>query len=314
MRSPSFGCVWGHFIPPRACCLQGAACGNRRAGVLATRRARSVRKANRARNLLRARGDAVFAAPFFRHPRRNRTMQLLDCIETQLISNRLPLVGVSVAAVPYANTPVRPHAALARLRRDAARRRDRRERRRLPAGAELRAAGERPLGPLRGARERGARRGVGAGLVGPRAPRGAAVRPPGLAARRSRSSAWAPSATCPIAIEGQPPDRGRGARRRGAHRRGRRAPATCSGCSARCAAACGRRSREDVTLGAGRLPQPALPAPRGADEARCVAARRVPVRAQRPAGHLKPRPRCGSGPTDQSGFLIVIAPRICPTE
>jgi hypothetical protein len=33
-------------------------------------------------------------------------MQLLDCIETQLIANRLPLVGVSVAAVPYANTPV----------------------------------------------------------------------------------------------------------------------------------------------------------------------------------------------------------------
>lgn len=33
-------------------------------------------------------------------------MQLLDCIETQLIANRLPLVGVSVAAVAYANTPV----------------------------------------------------------------------------------------------------------------------------------------------------------------------------------------------------------------
>jgi hypothetical protein len=33
-------------------------------------------------------------------------MQLLDHIETQLISNRLPLVAVSVAAVPYANTPV----------------------------------------------------------------------------------------------------------------------------------------------------------------------------------------------------------------
>lgn len=33
-------------------------------------------------------------------------MQLLDRIETQLISNRLPLVAVSVAAVPYANTPV----------------------------------------------------------------------------------------------------------------------------------------------------------------------------------------------------------------
>jgi hypothetical protein len=33
-------------------------------------------------------------------------MQLLDQIETQLISNRLPLVAVSVAAVPYANTPV----------------------------------------------------------------------------------------------------------------------------------------------------------------------------------------------------------------
>lgn len=33
-------------------------------------------------------------------------MQLLDCIESQLIANRLPLVGVSIAAVPYANTPV----------------------------------------------------------------------------------------------------------------------------------------------------------------------------------------------------------------
>jgi hypothetical protein len=33
-------------------------------------------------------------------------MHLLDRIETQLISNRLPLVGVTVAAVPYANTPV----------------------------------------------------------------------------------------------------------------------------------------------------------------------------------------------------------------
>jgi hypothetical protein len=33
-------------------------------------------------------------------------MDLLERIETQLISNRLPLVAVSVAAVPYANTPV----------------------------------------------------------------------------------------------------------------------------------------------------------------------------------------------------------------
>lgn len=33
-------------------------------------------------------------------------MHLLDRIETQLISNRLPLVAVSVAAVPYANTPI----------------------------------------------------------------------------------------------------------------------------------------------------------------------------------------------------------------
>src|SRR3954471_19922088 len=33
-------------------------------------------------------------------------MQLLDRIETQLIANRLPLVAVTVAAVPYANTPV----------------------------------------------------------------------------------------------------------------------------------------------------------------------------------------------------------------
>ncbi len=33
-------------------------------------------------------------------------MQLLDRIETQLISNRLPLVAITVAAVPYANTPV----------------------------------------------------------------------------------------------------------------------------------------------------------------------------------------------------------------
>src|SRR5262249_30510078 len=35
-----------------------------------------------------------------------RTMELLDRIETQLISNRLPLVAITVAAVPYANTPV----------------------------------------------------------------------------------------------------------------------------------------------------------------------------------------------------------------
>jgi hypothetical protein len=33
-------------------------------------------------------------------------MDLLDRIETQLVSNRLPLVAITVAAVPYANTPV----------------------------------------------------------------------------------------------------------------------------------------------------------------------------------------------------------------
>src|SRR3954467_14711818 len=33
-------------------------------------------------------------------------MDLLDRIETQVISNRLPLVAITVAAVPYANTPV----------------------------------------------------------------------------------------------------------------------------------------------------------------------------------------------------------------
>src|SRR5258708_11713691 len=33
-------------------------------------------------------------------------MELLDRIETQLMSNRLPLVAITVAAVPYANTPV----------------------------------------------------------------------------------------------------------------------------------------------------------------------------------------------------------------
>jgi hypothetical protein len=33
-------------------------------------------------------------------------MHLLDRIESQLIANRLPLVGITVAAVPYANTPV----------------------------------------------------------------------------------------------------------------------------------------------------------------------------------------------------------------
>lgn len=33
-------------------------------------------------------------------------MDLLERIETQLVSNRLPLVGITVAAVPYANTPV----------------------------------------------------------------------------------------------------------------------------------------------------------------------------------------------------------------
>ena len=33
-------------------------------------------------------------------------MELLEQIESQLISNRLPLVAVTVAAVPYANTPI----------------------------------------------------------------------------------------------------------------------------------------------------------------------------------------------------------------
>jgi hypothetical protein len=33
-------------------------------------------------------------------------MDLLDRIENQMIANRLPLMGVTVAAVPYANTPV----------------------------------------------------------------------------------------------------------------------------------------------------------------------------------------------------------------
>jgi hypothetical protein len=33
-------------------------------------------------------------------------MHLLDSIEAQLISNRLPLVAVTLAAVPYANTPI----------------------------------------------------------------------------------------------------------------------------------------------------------------------------------------------------------------
>jgi hypothetical protein len=33
-------------------------------------------------------------------------MQLLERIESQLIANRLPLVGITLAAVPYANTPV----------------------------------------------------------------------------------------------------------------------------------------------------------------------------------------------------------------
>jgi hypothetical protein len=33
-------------------------------------------------------------------------MNLLDPIESQLVSNRLPLVAITVAAVPYANTPV----------------------------------------------------------------------------------------------------------------------------------------------------------------------------------------------------------------
>ena len=33
-------------------------------------------------------------------------MHLLDRIESQLIANRLPLMGITVAAVPYANTPI----------------------------------------------------------------------------------------------------------------------------------------------------------------------------------------------------------------
>jgi hypothetical protein len=45
----------------------------------------------------------VATKPFYME---DEDMHLLDHIETQLISNRLPLVAVTVAAVPYANTPV----------------------------------------------------------------------------------------------------------------------------------------------------------------------------------------------------------------
>jgi hypothetical protein len=34
------------------------------------------------------------------------TMQLLDYIESQIAANRLPLVAITLAAVPYANTPI----------------------------------------------------------------------------------------------------------------------------------------------------------------------------------------------------------------
>src|ERR1700752_1166706 len=65
-----------------------------------------MQKANCARKLLHLEEvvGTTRTQPLLRS--RSRSMELLDRIETQLISNRLPLVAITVAAVPYANTPV----------------------------------------------------------------------------------------------------------------------------------------------------------------------------------------------------------------
>ena len=194
-------------------------------------------------------------------------MQLLDCIETQLISNRLPLVGVSVAAVPYANTPVvltlhwhgfvetrladvtdANVVAYQPVPSSALQVNDRWDRFEELEHAVLDVAWE-------------------LGLVGPRAARGAALRPPRRAPRRSRSSAWAPSATLPVAIEGQPPvvaevpdgEELIDAAGRAGYVQWLFRPVR-GGVWAEVA--------EDVTLAGGRLSQPAVPAPGGPDAAR----------------------------------------------
>src|SRR5260221_3677286 len=79
--------------------------GIHREGVLATPARSFMRQTRRARMLLCLVGGygtyrrvALLTG--------GRRMHLLDRIETQLIANRLPLVAITVAAVPYVNTPV----------------------------------------------------------------------------------------------------------------------------------------------------------------------------------------------------------------
>ena len=186
-------------------------------------------------------------------------MHLLDCIETQLVSNRLPLVAVTRCRRPLREYAGGAHAALARVRRDAPRGRHRRQRRRLPAGAQLRAAAERALGPLRPARERRARRRLGARLLGSRAHRGAALR----AARRDREQE---SLACMGAFGSPAADASTASRRRGrsarmptTSSRPPRAPVTCSGFSVPCAAASGPSVAEDLTLEEGGYRNPPCP-------------------------------------------------------
>src|SRR5206468_763484 len=56
--------------------------------------------------LLRLEEGSELAVRYDFSPSGGHRMHLLDRIESQLIANRLPLVGITVAAVPYANTPV----------------------------------------------------------------------------------------------------------------------------------------------------------------------------------------------------------------
>ena len=73
-------------------------------------------------------------------------MHLLDRIETQLISNRLPLVAITRSGRALCQHASGAHPALAWLCGNAARRGGRRQHRRVPAGALIGAADQRSLG------------------------------------------------------------------------------------------------------------------------------------------------------------------------
>ena len=170
-------------------------------------------------------------------------MHLVERIEDQISATGLPLVGITLAAVPCPDTPVILHAALAWLHQGEARRAGVRRGSVLRAGAELRAAVERPLA-------RSSRGGLSAAMEAAwelgawdiaRAERRSCMRP-GAPSTEALECLQA-FGSFPFGVNGSQMVVAEAPRRRRAGAACRRARSTSCGSSARSPAASGPRSR-----------------------------------------------------------------------